>query len=240
MTSGGVCILWKKHLSASPLPPHLHDMAYPYPVTKSRCIFSLLQLKKTSLLICELYPWTGKGVQDVNLDLLMHAVKVSRCLGFPVLIAGDVQASASELVDSAILHAANFTILTSTSPATHGERTIDHLLVSSWAACLFSTPVVAPQVRSDHLSVSTTVCRAPLSLHAMQCKKPRYIDNPSKKEGPVSWDPDLWAIRHHVAGSHIRHFVLQNFHIGFRGLPRRLDKPPRTCILHAACRRHGH
>ena len=92
-----------------------------------------------------------------------------------------------------MLHAANLSILTSASAATHGGRTIDHLLVSSWAACLFSTPVVSPQVRSDHLGVSTTVCRAPLSLHAMQCRKPRYIDHPIKKAGPFPWEPDLWS-----------------------------------------------
>ena len=39
-------------------------------------------------------------MQDVNLDLLMHAVHVSRCLGYLVLIAGGVQASASELIVS--------------------------------------------------------------------------------------------------------------------------------------------
>ena len=123
----------------------------------------------------------------------MHSAHDSRCLGYPDLIAGDFQASASGLIDSASLHAANFSILNSTSAAKHSDRNIDHLLVSSWAACLFSIPVVAPQVRSDHLGVNTTVCRAPLSLHAMQCRKPRYIDHPAKTCGPFPWVPDLWS-----------------------------------------------
>lgn len=41
MTSGGVCILWKSHLQASPLPLHPHGIAYHVPTTRSRCIFSL-------------------------------------------------------------------------------------------------------------------------------------------------------------------------------------------------------
>ena len=86
-----------------------------------------------------------KVFQDVNHDCLMHSVYVSRRLGFPVLTTGDFQASASEMIDSAILHAANFSNLTSTSAATHGDRIIDHWLVSSWAACFFSNPVVAPK-----------------------------------------------------------------------------------------------
>ena len=41
MASGGVCIRWKSHVQASPLSLHLHGIAYPDSITRSRCIFIL-------------------------------------------------------------------------------------------------------------------------------------------------------------------------------------------------------
>ena len=86
-TSGGVCLLWRKHLHVTPIHQSLWQCISC--VHFSRVIGVMLRLRGLWLLILEIYLWTGEGMSARNSEILGEVTELIRVAHCPAILMGD-------------------------------------------------------------------------------------------------------------------------------------------------------
>ena len=95
--SAGVLLVWKQHLQVESLSEDLRKQFYLDDDFRSRVVAVFLRLKGLTVLLVEVYLWTGEGMSDRNRDMLNHITTFSQALGCQLLLLGDFQASAADV-----------------------------------------------------------------------------------------------------------------------------------------------
>ena len=89
--SAGVAIVWGSSMDVTRVPEDWYAGKLAGEVGKSRVIAVILRCRKISILLIELYLYSGEGLGQVNLDLIQAVVGMVRCSGLPAIICGDFQ-----------------------------------------------------------------------------------------------------------------------------------------------------
>ena len=138
--------MWRHGLDVTVLSDEQKSLAFPSSEIASRfqCVF--WRLKGITILVGELYLWTGEGDSQRNIELLQHVTIVARTLGCPLLLFGDFQMTAAEMFETGWLQPSRLTLLTTSGVPTcythKANRDIDHCVVSDKLVCMLKPPEV--------------------------------------------------------------------------------------------------
>ena len=110
-------------------------------------------------------------------------------------------------------------------PPTCGLSTLDHVLVSSWIAPLFSQPSLLHTGRSDHTAVSIQIPTRPCSLRGQFPSTVRPITAPERKDGPLEWKKEVWVESWGVTCASLREDCELDLSTGLRTRPLSLPEP---------------
>ena len=96
--SAGVGVVWRHHLDARGVDISAFVPDFDISMS-SRLVACHLRMKNVSVLLLELYLFTGEGLSARNVDLLYAACRVIHCMRMPAMLFGDFQCTAKELLE---------------------------------------------------------------------------------------------------------------------------------------------
>ena len=138
---------------------------------RARVVAVILRCKKVSVLLVEVYLYSGEGLGQPNLDLLQAIVGLVRCSGLPAIVCGDFQNTRVELGEVQSLLTAGLHFVSNDSvPTCFGitPRPIDHCCVSAELRPAVADAIVRGSVRRSHSAVYVNLLLRPRSLQGLQ------------------------------------------------------------------------
>ena len=93
--------MWDSHLSVRPLPPLLLEQVLGHcAVLRSRLVACILRCKHVSVLIIEVYLFTGQALPPDNLAILQKVNELQAHTGLETIVMGDFQNDEQDLANS--------------------------------------------------------------------------------------------------------------------------------------------
>ena len=202
--SGGVLIAWRVGLSVVMVTESMWADVLQYvakerrPIVRSRLAVVVVHLSHgVAITLIELYLHVGEELCSAqNLLLWQTAHLLCRLLGNPVLLLGDLQADAQEVLRCPLLAhfrwARGGPWVRSTCASRGGGRCIDHYLGSCRVLDLVVADEVHWGITRPHGAVSVLLNAKPRSVRALTCMNAAAL--PEGEAGEVlRWDPAKWS-----------------------------------------------
>ena len=194
--SAGVAIMWKSEMDVSGAPEEWYAGVLAGDEGKARVVAMILRCKKVSILVVEVYLYSGEGLGQPNLDLLQAIVGMVRCSGIPAVICGDFQNTRVELGEVQSINTANLHFVSNDNiPTCFGTtpRPIDHFCVSAELRPAVADAVVKGSVRRSHSAVYVNLLLRPRSLQGLQQVQVQpWPELAPEADGKLECNKELW------------------------------------------------